>query len=84
MGLTDAGYRKQLQSWLDLSLKHKVPDSLLLLSRPIGLLEQRPSAADIREALLTFDEELLMSEIVPDEKDIPDAETRLKMSVTQH
>jgi hypothetical protein len=80
VGLTDEGYRRQLQSWLDLSLKYNVPDSLLLLSRPIGFLEQRPSKSAIRDALLKFDEDTL-EELVPvTEEDQPtDNETRLKL-----
>jgi hypothetical protein len=37
----------------------QVPDSLLLLSRPIGMLEQRPTDRAIRDALLNLDEQVL-------------------------
>jgi len=36
-GLTQLGYRRQLQQWLDLSINKNVPISLLILSRAFTL-----------------------------------------------
>lgn len=36
-GLTQLGYRRQLQQWLDLSINKEVPISLLILSRAFTL-----------------------------------------------
>lgn len=38
-GLSEASLRHQLEQWLDLSLNHNVPESLLLLSRTLYLPE---------------------------------------------
>lgn len=43
-GLTQLGYRRQLQQWLDLSINKEVPISLLILSRAFTLDSKvRPS-----------------------------------------
>jgi len=45
VGLTPAGYRRNLKQWLNLSLNREVPLSLLILSRAFTILETRREEA---------------------------------------
>eukprot|EP00240_Pyramimonas_obovata_P001874 CAMPEP_0118928740 /NCGR_PEP_ID=MMETSP1169-20130426/5922_1 /TAXON_ID=36882 /ORGANISM="Pyramimonas obovata, Strain CCMP722" /LENGTH=507 /DNA_ID=CAMNT_0006870785 /DNA_START=316 /DNA_END=1836 /DNA_ORIENTATION=- len=55
-GETAFGMRRQLDSWLDLSLEHKMPSSLLILSRALAYtstarFEERAVMEDMKSAL---------------------------------
>jgi len=56
IGLTMEGYKRNLKSWLSLSLESDIPASLLLLSRSFTLLERNPNPEEcIRDALKNVD-----------------------------
>jgi len=51
IGVTDDRMRRQLNQWLELSLKKKVPPSLLLLSRAMFLPDNLPPTARLQATL---------------------------------
>ncbi|KAG3092072.1 hypothetical protein PI125_g17249 [Phytophthora idaei] len=59
MGLTKAGYVRQMRQWLDLSINKNVPASLLIMSRALNIT----AADNLEEALATsmssMDEEVV-------------------------
>mmetsp|Transcript_567 Transcript_567/g.1085 ORF Transcript_567/g.1085 Transcript_567/m.1085 type:complete len:733 (+) Transcript_567:220-2418(+) len=58
LGLTHAGYRRNLESWLTLSTKSDIPPSLLLLSRAFNLLERNPNPEEaLQKAIGQFKED---------------------------
>eukprot|EP00045_Choanoeca_perplexa_P013838 m.158737 g.158737 ORF g.158737 m.158737 type:complete len:731 (-) comp16473_c0_seq1:39-2231(-) len=59
IGISKEGLRQRLQQWLDLSIKHNVPATLLLLSRVLYLPEQLPEFERLRAVLEGLPEELL-------------------------
>jgi len=57
-GLTLAGYRANIEAWIDLSVHQQVPASLLLLSRALSISE-RPTSESLQAALSSLDAEAL-------------------------
>jgi len=57
-GLTEAGYRRNLKQWIDLSLHQQVPVTLLILSRAFTISERRPDT-ELEETLLSLDENVV-------------------------
>jgi hypothetical protein len=57
-GLTLAGYRANIEQWIDLSVHKQVPASLLLLSRALSISE-RPTSESLKEALSSLDDEAI-------------------------
>jgi LETM1 and EF-hand domain-containing protein 1 len=51
LGVPEERLRRQLQSWLQLSLHEKIPPSLLLLSRAIYVPENLPASAQLQATL---------------------------------
>ncbi|CAG7830387.1 unnamed protein product [Allacma fusca] len=51
LGVSESRLRRQLKSWLELSLNQKVPPSLLLLSRAMYLPENLPATAQLQATI---------------------------------
>ena len=51
LGVSEGRLRRQLKSWLELSLHQKVPPSLLLLSRAMYLPENLPPSAQLQATI---------------------------------
>ncbi|TFJ85538.1 hypothetical protein NSK_003047 [Nannochloropsis salina CCMP1776] len=59
-GLTQLGYRRQLQQWLDLSINKEVPISLLILSRAFTLDSKfTDPAAAVADSISSLDEDVV-------------------------
>lgn len=59
LGLTEVALRKQLAQWMDLSLNHKVPASLLLLSRALMLPDNLPTGDQLKATICTLPENIV-------------------------
>jgi len=60
-GLSKTRYKKDLESWLDLSLDKKVPTSLLLMSRALKITENVTEEDALKDTLQALPEEALRS-----------------------
>uniref|UniRef100_A0A8C8VM12 Leucine zipper and EF-hand containing transmembrane protein 2 n=1 Tax=Pelusios castaneus TaxID=367368 RepID=A0A8C8VM12_9SAUR len=49
LGLTEEQLKEQLSQWLDLHLKENVPPSLLLLSRALYLIDEKPKPTQVSQ-----------------------------------
>ena len=59
-GLTQLGYRRQLQQWLDLSINKEVPISLLILSRAFTLDSKfTDPAAAVADSISSLDKDVV-------------------------
>jgi hypothetical protein len=68
-GMLRADYRRQLQSWLDLSVKRGVPTSLLILSRALLITAERATAHEdsvelLKESISALDEEVITDAVL--------------------
>ena len=61
IGATEERMRNQLQSWLQLHIKEKIPTSLLLMSRALYLPEHLDSASQIKEIIKEMPESAVSS-----------------------
>ena len=66
-GMLKADYRRQLQGWLDLSVKRSIPTSLLILSRSLlitteqatEISEENVAVEALKESISALDEEVI-------------------------
>ncbi|XP_044735836.1 mitochondrial proton/calcium exchanger protein [Chrysoperla carnea] len=58
-GMSEEALRKQLRQWIDLSLNHKVPPSLLLLTRALMLPETVPPGDQLKTTICTLPENII-------------------------
>lgn len=64
VGVSPVHLRRELVQWLDLSLNHKVPSTLLILSRAFSLLDKQPkSQVDALQATLSSLPDELVNEV---------------------
>uniref|UniRef100_A0A7S3G7J0 Mitochondrial proton/calcium exchanger protein n=1 Tax=Palpitomonas bilix TaxID=652834 RepID=A0A7S3G7J0_9EUKA len=57
-GLSPAGYRRRLKEWLELSLDHSVPASLLIMSRVFTITERMKTTKAIEATLQSLPEDV--------------------------
>ena len=71
-GMLKADYRRQLQGWLDLSVKRSVPTSLLILSRSLlitteeatDIAEEGVAVEALKESISALDEEVITQAVL--------------------
>lgn len=78
-GLTEAGYRRNLKQWLELSLHQNVPASLLIMSRAFNITERRQPLPEesLKEAIASIDSSLLTEVLV--EAGVGDDQQKLEL-----
>lgn len=54
-----AALKKKLNEWLDLSLTHKLPESILILSRAMLITQTESSQIALKEAISSLPDDLL-------------------------
>eukprot|EP00596_Hydrurales_sp_CCMP1899_P008467 CAMPEP_0119039262 /NCGR_PEP_ID=MMETSP1177-20130426/8657_1 /TAXON_ID=2985 /ORGANISM="Ochromonas sp, Strain CCMP1899" /LENGTH=643 /DNA_ID=CAMNT_0007002923 /DNA_START=641 /DNA_END=2572 /DNA_ORIENTATION=+ len=60
IGLTQFGYKRQLQEWLDLSIQKSIPISLLIMSRAFLLTSNFSNSEDLlRSSISSFDSDII-------------------------
>eukprot|EP00457_Paulinella_chromatophora_P001525 gb/GEZN01001527.1/.p1 GENE.gb/GEZN01001527.1/~~gb/GEZN01001527.1/.p1 ORF type:complete len:791 (-),score=154.83 gb/GEZN01001527.1/:492-2864(-) len=62
--LTEAGYKKNLKQWIDLSLNQKIPISLLILSRAFAVSERRPALEKSLKKTIASIEDDVVEEVI--------------------
>jgi LETM1 and EF-hand domain-containing protein 1 len=76
VGLTQFGYKRQLQEWLDLSIQKSIPISLLIMSRAFMLTSSFSNSEDLlRSSISSLDSdtinEVVLANARTDESDTP-------------
>eukprot|EP00471_Norrisiella_sphaerica_P008915 CAMPEP_0184500980 /NCGR_PEP_ID=MMETSP0113_2-20130426/46371_1 /TAXON_ID=91329 /ORGANISM="Norrisiella sphaerica, Strain BC52" /LENGTH=676 /DNA_ID=CAMNT_0026889581 /DNA_START=573 /DNA_END=2603 /DNA_ORIENTATION=+ len=84
LGLTLEGYRRNLKSWLNLSMENDIPASLLLMSRAFTILERNPNPEEaLRDALKNVDQGCV-EEILYDAGLTVDTKKKLELIANQN
>ena len=64
VGMPQARLRSQLEQWLELHIKKKIPTSLLLLSRAMYLPENLPTEDIIKSAISALPKSIVRKKII--------------------
>jgi hypothetical protein len=81
IGLTTAGYRRNLKQWIELSLHRQIPISLLLLSRPFSITERWQDTTQSLRSAISSMEAKVVEEVVLDKAAELDPNARIKAYV---
>ena len=64
IGLTEYGYKRQLQEWLDLSIQKNIPISLLIMSRAFMLTSKYSQPEDVLKSSMSSLDSDMINEVV--------------------